>query len=392
MLQFGCMFAQSQDRVINPNWILLDTCSTDNVFCNEMLVSDLRRCKEGDGLEIITNGGFATYDHVAESTLLPVTVYFNAESIANILSYDKISNLPNVRITSDTTLEKAIFVHLSTSNTDTTFKFSSCDDGLYYYDATHLLNNNNKSKYPINHCLSLSRNNNKVNLLNTVANNKTFFTKRQISRADLARQTQQALGWPGTNVFKQLVSKNFLVNCKFTVDDINNALRIYGPPGPLAKGRMTAPPQMSHRSQHLEIPRELLHIHKKLQLYIDLLYINKMNFFIARSDGVNYINIVHLPNKYKITIINCLQNIIKIYTSRKFIISDVYGDNEFDMDDLRQAILPARLHICAANEHVPMIERPIRTVKEKARTMCHSVPYTNYTKLMTKSLIASVTK
>ena len=200
------------------------------------------------------------------------------------------------------------------------------------------------------------------------------------------------MGWPWTNVFKQLVSKNFLVDCKFTVDDINNALRIYGPPEPLAKGRMTAPPQMSHRSQHIEIPKELLHIHKKLQLYIDLCYINKMNFFIARSGSVNYINIVHLPNKYKTTIINCLKNIIKIYTSRKFVISDIYGDNEFDMDDLRQGILPERLHICTTNEHVPMIERPIRTVKEKARKMCHSVPYTSYKKLMTKSLIANVTK
>ena len=32
MLQFVCVFTQTQDRVINPNWILLDTCSTDIFF------------------------------------------------------------------------------------------------------------------------------------------------------------------------------------------------------------------------------------------------------------------------------------------------------------------------------------------------------------------------
>ena len=71
------------------------------------------------------------------------------------------------------------------------------------------------------------------------------------------------MGWPGTSVFKRLVTNNFLVNCTFTVDDISNALRVYGPPEPLAKGRMTSPPQVTHRAQHVEVPRELLHIQKK---------------------------------------------------------------------------------------------------------------------------------
>ena len=208
MLQFGSMFTQSQDRVINPNWILLDTCSTDNVFCNEQLVSNLRKCNEGDGIEIITNGGFATYDHVADAILLPVSVFFNAESIANVLSFDKISNLPNVHITTDTKVEKAFLVHISSPNTVTTLKFSSCDDGLYFFDASHLITNKTKSQ--VTDYLSLSRNKKNVNLLNTVENNKTFFTKRQISRADLARQTQQNMGWPATNVFKPLVTKKIL--------------------------------------------------------------------------------------------------------------------------------------------------------------------------------------
>ena len=71
--------------------------------------------------------------------------FFNSESIANVLSYDKIANLSNVRITTDTVIEKAIFVHFTSPNTNTTHKFSSCRDGLYYFDATHLLNDKTKS-------------------------------------------------------------------------------------------------------------------------------------------------------------------------------------------------------------------------------------------------------
>ena len=55
-------------------------------------------------------------------------------------------------------------------------------------------------------------------------------------------------------------------------------------------------------------------------------------------------------------------------------------------------MLPSITHICAANEHVPKVERSIRTLKERARTMCHSLPYERHTKLTTKALAKNITK
>ena len=37
----GASFTQQSANVIDPNWILLDTCSTDNVFCNSDLLSNI---------------------------------------------------------------------------------------------------------------------------------------------------------------------------------------------------------------------------------------------------------------------------------------------------------------------------------------------------------------
>ena len=54
-----------------------------------------------------------------------------------------------------------------------------------------------------------------------------------------------------------------------------------------------------------------------------------------------------------------------MYLTRGFTITDVYGDNEFDVDDYKTIFLPPRLHICAKGEHVPTIERSIRTIKER---------------------------
>jgi hypothetical protein len=38
----GLIFYQSDHRV-NPNWILLDNCSTTDIFCNKKLVTNIRK-------------------------------------------------------------------------------------------------------------------------------------------------------------------------------------------------------------------------------------------------------------------------------------------------------------------------------------------------------------
>ena len=70
--------------------------------------------------------------------------------------------------------------------------------------------------------------------------------------------------------------------------------------------------------------------------------------------------------------------------------SNIYADNEFDSDDISLAMRPSTMHICAANEHVPKIERCIRTIKERCRTICHTLPYKVHTRTMTKGLIEHV--
>ena len=155
---------------------------------------------------------------------------------------------------------------------------------------------------------------------------------------------------------------------------------------------MTAPTQTSHQVNHISIPQELKNIHQKIQLYVDICYVNKMAFLISKSDSINFITIHHMKNKKKDTIIDLLNLLIKTYQSRGFTISYVFGDGEFDRVEIKTTILPSNLHICAAGEHVPRIERTIRTVKERARTLCHSLPYDSFPQLMTKSLLQNSTQ
>ena len=51
---------------------------------------------------------------------------------------------------------------------------------------------------------------------------------------------------------------------------------------------------------------------------------------------------------------------------------------------------PINLHIYAKEEHVGFIENAIKTIKERARSMCHTETYRRYTFLITQYMIEGV--
>ena len=131
----------------------------------------------------------------------------------------------------------------------------------------------------------------------------------------------------------------------------------------------------------------------KVKLYVDLFYVNGLVFMAVKSDDItNYLAIDNMDNKYAATIIKHLSTIIKKFTSRGFTISDIFADGEFETDDIITSVVPATLHICSADEHVPKIERAIRTIKERARTVCHTLTYDAFPMLMTTSLTRNIVK
>ena len=155
------------DEVIRKTWILLDSSSTETVFKNPDLVSNIRIGSTDEELRMLIHEGSVIYKEVADCKLLPLNVQFNKASMANVLSFKQVSEIPAAKVTTHTSKEEAFTICLK-NGIEMKFK---CNEGLYYYDTDS--NNHSKSKV----------NNYGVNLLITVANNKLFFTKTQIKNA-----------------------------------------------------------------------------------------------------------------------------------------------------------------------------------------------------------------
>ena len=76
---------------------------------------------------------------------------------------------------------------------------------------------------------------------------------------------------------------------------------------------------------------------------------------------------------------------IELYQRRGFNVNTVLGDPEFDP---LVAEFPGDLiNCCAADEHVPEIERYIRTIKDRVRSCYNMLPFERIPRLMLVQLV-----
>ena len=75
-------------------------------------------------------------------------------------------------------------------------------------------------------------------LLQTVSENKEWFSAQEIKEADISRKLQEYIFFPVTNTFKDYVNTNLINNCEITTNDVNWGELIYKPLEPYIEGHM----------------------------------------------------------------------------------------------------------------------------------------------------------
>ena len=129
-LQCGYTMTQTvnKDGLIPPDWVLLDTCSTDNFLHDSSLMIDTTKCSRNEEMKIHTNRGSLSYNIVGTFKYLPIKCYYNLESIANILLLKSISDIQGYNIYMDTSNGPEIYIKYG----EMTLNFGQSEGGLYY--------------------------------------------------------------------------------------------------------------------------------------------------------------------------------------------------------------------------------------------------------------------
>jgi hypothetical protein len=157
---------------------------------------------DGDDMAIHCNAGVTTTNLVSDLAGYG-TVWYHPNGIANILSLSRVWE-HGCRITYNSADGNRFIVSKHDGGTRI---FEQSNRGLIYMDK-------------FDHG---------VTMVNTVANNQSSYTKRDCSRAVLARKIQEMMGRPSTRDFLRYVDNNLLPNCPINRQDILAAEHIFGP-------------------------------------------------------------------------------------------------------------------------------------------------------------------
>jgi hypothetical protein len=287
-------------------------------------------------------------------------MWYNPNGVANILSLSNVAS--NYHVTMDTKRSKSITVHTSNSSV---IDFTPSRNGLY----KHKLENN---EY-IQHMWSM---------LSTVRDRTMGYSKRACKRALMARKLQNIIMQPGMRMYQDVAIEH-LHNCPVTKANIKAANDIFGKNLGSLKGK-TAQQSAGRVSAGVDaLPPDVLPTGRNMNAAIDIMFVNKIPFFIKLLRDLRFGTVESIPNRQVTTVRNCLEKVVRFYKNRGLTVTSVLADSKFEL--LRPWFL--MLNTAAADEHVPMIERYIHTVKERTRRTYTMLSYCHLPQIMLIHLV-----
>ena len=121
------------------------------------------------------------------------------------------------------------------------------------------------------------------------------------------------------------------------------------------------------------------------------MFVNKIPFLITISRHVKFGTVEVMKNRKSETIVAGLKHVKQLYAKRGFKLVGCHADNEFEPMRGDLAALGMELNVVSADEHVPEIERYIRTVKERTQCVYNTVPFKAMpTRMIVEMVLSSV--
>eukprot|EP00980_Cylindrotheca_fusiformis_P021005 scaffold8007_cov48-Cylindrotheca_fusiformis.AAC.2 len=335
---------------------MIDSGSTVDIVANPKFLVNI--CESKIRMKLHTNVGTAMVTKEGEMPGFG-TVKFHPDGNVNILGMTSLVQEKGYQVKYDSDTDGCIRVVDKKTKRETVFK--PTENGLFLFKPN-------------------------AKFFQYIEDEKAKTPTKELSHAlTLKEQIEEEL--------KAVLRQNIIKNCEVTEEDVDLGRKIYGPSAAMIKGKWTrSRPTKKLESDIIEIPRELIEDNNKIDLCLDLFFVNKKPFMSSIDRDIRFRKVVPLKSRSVNDMLEAMDEVFRVYNHAGFRITHVDVDREFApllrgvKDDIEEDNCLA-MDFVSVDDHVPHAERNNRFLKERFRTHFFRMPFKRIPHIMTRHLL-----
>ena len=389
--QYCCLQVRNKDG-IDFKWdSILDTGSSFSSTANAELINDV--VVDEKGLSMNTNAGSRVIKERGTMPGLDAKVWTDKTGVANVFSFADIAD--QYHVTYDNKIEDAFHVKSwNKDKNDINIKFPrDPKTRLYPYRFSSAYINRNRKIIEDDEIEEIGSDEPKIQLLDTVAENRKNFTTAEFTRAKRARTLYHNVGAPGIERFKGMIRTNWIQDCPVIEKDIDIASEIWGPDIAYLKGKTTRRKPNKFIDEVVQIPSEVSIRMREVIIYMDNLYISGKPFLSSITKPIFYRDATPLKDETAETLYKAIDKLTRKLNAAGCTITMIRCDRQFKtlMDEVQDQ-MNIKMDYSDVGAHESTAERNNRVIEEWYRTALHRLPYKSIPGVMIEGLMKETIK
>ena len=339
-----------EEVILEPFDLLLDNQSTVHIFNDSRMLKNIRKSNR-EPVCIQGIGGDLVIDQVGEAGVFG-TVYYHPKAMANVISFGALEDEHGVGSIVYEPNSRSFEVSLAQGAKHFSFKRRG---------RLSICNIKNDKSAGLR----------KIALTVTVTENERLFTKREVEAAKKTRELKRILAYPSDADLIQLL-KSGIKNAPVDTNDVKRAAIIYGPDWAELKGKT-----VMNKPSSVKIDPIMRPLHQLQVLHVDIMFVEGIPFLISVCQPLGLVMVDRIPDRKLKTLKKALTKHINHLHNHNFIVNTLLSDGEGGIAALQDELLEnnIRFNPSGPGQHVPVVERKIRLIKERVRACIHSLPF-----------------